>query len=95
MELFEWSTLATFSGSLTMVIIITQFTKGIKFINNIPTQLWSYIVSLIVLFPTYYFLGELNTANIVLVLFNGIVIALASNGGFEVLKNLLPEKIDN
>jgi hypothetical protein len=92
MEFFEWSTLATYSGSLTMVIVITQFTKGIKFIKNIPTQLWSYIVSLVVLFPTYYFLEKLNTENIVLVLFNGIIIALASNGGFEFLKNILPEK---
>jgi hypothetical protein len=92
MDFFEWSTLATFSGSLTMVVVITQFTKNIKYIKNIPTQLWSYIVSLAVLFPTYYFMGKLNTTNIVLVLFNGIVVALAANGGFEALKNILPNK---
>ncbi len=92
MDFFEWSTLATFSGSLTMVVVITQFTKSIKYIKNIPTQLWSYIVSLAVLFPTYYFMGKLNTTNIVLVLFNGIVVALAANGGFEALKNIMPNQ---
>ena len=92
MDFFEWSTLATFSGSLTMVVVITQFTKSIKYIKNIPTQHWSYIVSLAVLFPTYYFMGKLNTTNIVLVLFKGIVVALAANGGFEALKNILPNQ---
>ena len=93
MDFFEWSTLATYSGSLAMVIIITQFTKGIKYIKSIPTQLWSYFVALAVLFSAYYFTSQLDASNAVLLLFNGVVIALAANGGFETLKKIFPDKL--
>lgn len=91
MELVEWPMLATYTGALTMVVVITQFTKGLKYIEKLPTQVWSYIVSLCVLYPAYFFTGQLNVSNAVLIVFNGMLVALASNGGFDALKKVFPK----
>ena len=49
MEFVTWEMLATYAGALAMVLIVTQFTKNLSFIAKIPTQVWSYIVALLVL----------------------------------------------
>jgi hypothetical protein len=90
MGFFTWEMLATHAGSLAMVLIITQFTKNLKFIAKIPTQIWSYIVALLVMYPANYFTGALTVGNAVLILFNGIIVALAANGGFEALSKMFP-----
>lgn len=90
MEFVSWSMLGTYAGALAMVITITQFTKEIKVIKKIPTQIWSYIISLSVLYPAYFFSGTLNISNAVLILFNGVIVALAANGGFEALEKAFP-----
>ena len=98
MEFVNWATLATNSGALTMVLIITQLTKDIPIIKKIPTQLFSYFVALIILYVSYYFTGQLNFSNSFLILFNGIIIALSANGGFTALNNAFPKlfkKSDN
>lgn len=90
MEFIDWTALATFAGALTMVLIITQFTKDLSFVKRIPTQIWSYVIALIILYPAYFFTGQLSLKNAVLILFNGVIIALAANGGFDVLKRSFP-----
>lgn len=55
MEFVSWTMLATFAGSLSMVLLITQLTKELKFIKKIPTQIWSYTIAIIILFPAYFF----------------------------------------
>lgn len=91
MEFVDWSTLATYAGALTMVLVITQITKKWGFIKKLPTQLWSYIISLAILYPAYFFTDQLTVSNAVLILFNGILLALASNGGFEALSRTFPQ----
>jgi len=95
MEFLEWSALATCAGSLVMVVIITQLTKGLKFIDKLPTQVWSYIVSLCVLYPAHFFTGQLTVSNAVLILFNGMLVALASNGGFDAIKKAFPNLVQS
>ena len=90
MEFVTWEMLATYAGALTMVLIVTQFTKNLSFIAKIPTQVWSYIVALLVLYPANYFIGALTIETAVLILFNGIIVALAANGGFEALSKMFP-----
>lgn len=91
MEFVSWSILGTYAGALMMVAVITQFTKGFKIIKKIPTQLWSYLIALIILYPAYYFTGQLNLSNAVLIIFNAMIVALAANGGFAALKRSFPE----
>lgn len=90
MAFFEWSALATYAGALAMVIIVTQVTKTLDYIKNIPTQLWSYIIALATLYPAYYFTGQLTFSNAVLIIFNAMIVALAANGGFEALCKTFP-----
>lgn len=90
MEFFNWSTLATYAGALAMVIVMTEVTKTLDYIKNIPTQLWSYVIALAVLYPAYYFTGQLTLSAAVLIIFNGMIVALAANGGFEALRKTFP-----
>ena len=90
MAFFGWSALATYAGALAMVLIVTQVTKNLDYIKNIPTQLWSYIIALAVLYPAYYFTGQLTVSAAVLIIFNGMIVALAANGGFEALCKAFP-----
>ena len=94
MEFYDWTTLASYAGSLGMVLIITQFTKEIKIIKRIPTQLWSYIVAVFILSISYYFTGRLNWSNAVLIMFNAMVVALSANGGFEFVSKTFPGLFD-
>lgn len=83
MEFVSWELLGTFAGAMAMVGIITQLTKNVKFISSIPTQLWSYIVSLVVMYCANFFLGTLDASNAVLILFNAGLVSLGANGGYE------------
>ncbi|MGN1095048.1 MAG: hypothetical protein ACI4QR_01530 [Eubacteriales bacterium] len=91
MEFLDWSFMATYSGSLVMVLVITQITKNLGFVKKIPTQLWSYVIAIAVLICAYLFTGKLTLSNIVLILFNGMLVALSANGGFEALSKTFPQ----
>ena len=85
MEFVTWELLGTYAGAMAMVGVITQLTKNNKFISKIPTQLWSYIIALAVMFCSSYFLGHLTASNAVLTIFNSALVSLGSNGGYESL----------
>lgn len=82
-EFVTWQILASYGGALLMVSLITQFVKGLSFTKNIPTQVVSYILALIVLIPATFFTSGLTVNNLLLTLFNAIVVSLAANGGFS------------
>lgn len=92
MEFVTWAVLATYAGALAMVGFLTQLTKGLGFVKMIPTQLWSYILALAVMFPAYWFTGQLTADSAVLVLFNAAVVSLAANGGFDAVKRVAGQK---
>lgn len=86
MEFVTWAGLSTYAGALAMVMLIVQFTKGITIIDRLPTQVWSYIVALVVLLLANFFTGELNAETAVLIIFNAAIVALAANGGYTAIK---------
>lgn len=90
MEFVSWGVLSSQAGSLAMVVVITQFTKNIKFISKIPTQLWSFFVALAVIYPAYYFTGKLSSANAFLVPLNAVITSLSASGGFSALNRAFP-----
>lgn len=89
MQFVNWNMLATYAGALAMVMIITQFTKGLKLIEKVPTQVWSYVVALAILYPAYFFTGQLTLETAILILFNAVIVALAANGGYDALNKAL------
>lgn len=88
MEFVTWAGLSTYAGALAMVMLIVQFTKGIVIIDRLPTQVWSYIVALVVLYAANFFTGKLTIDNAVLILFNAAIVALAANGGYTAIKKI-------
>ena len=88
MEFVSWTMLATFAGSLSMVLLITQLTKEIGFIKRIPTQIWSYMITVAILFPAYFFTNQLTLETAILIPFNAVMVALAANGGFDALEKI-------
>ena len=91
-DFLNWDILATYTGALTMVGFLTQLTKNIPFIKKIPTQIWSYILSLIIIFPATIFSSGLTLSSAVLIFFNSAIVSLASNGGFDALKKFIDKK---
>lgn len=85
-EFTTWANLATYGGALAMVLVATQLTKD--FTKRIPTQLWSYILALVILLAATYFTGALTVESGALLPFNAAVVSLAANGGFEAVKRI-------
>lgn len=92
MEFVSWELLGTYAGAMAMVGLLTQLTKNIKFISAIPTQLWSYILALAVMYSSSYFLGQLTMSNAILVLFNSVLVSLGANGGYEGIMRAFAKK---
>jgi hypothetical protein len=88
LEFVSWETLATSAGALAFVLALTQFTKGWPLIAKLPTQVWSWIIALVGMYPAYYFTGQLTPEAAFLIPFNAALVALAANGGFEGIKRL-------
>ena len=82
-EFFTWTILATYAGATAAVGLITQLFKGVGFIDRMPTRIFSYIVSLVVLLAATFFTGGLTLESGVLCVVNAVVVSLASNGAFD------------
>ena len=91
-DFLNWDILATYAGALAMVGILTQLTKNVSFIKKIPTQLWSYFLSLLVLFPATFFVYGLDVRSSILIFFNAAIVSLAANGGFDAVKKIVTER---
>lgn len=92
MEFVSWEILGTYAGAMAMVGVITQLTKGVKFISKIPTQLWSYVLALVVMYAANLFQGSLTWSNAVLILFNSALVSLGANGGYEGIARVFDSK---
>ena len=79
-EFFTWELLGTYAGAVLVATLITQFTKDWF---KMPTQLFSYIVAVVVLVASSIVGGNADFANIALCLVNGVVVSLASNGAYS------------
>lgn len=85
MEFFDWNLLGSFAGAVFAVSVLTQITKGMPLISRMPTQLWSYLLSLATLILAKVFTAGFRADALVLAIFNAALISLASNGGYEAL----------
>lgn len=81
-EFFTWAFLGTFAGAALATGLLTQFLKNL----NIPTQLLSYIIAIIVLLgATAATGGATNLFEWLLIPFNAVLVSLASNGAFSAI----------
>ena len=82
-EFFTWEMLATYAGAVLATALIVQLTKGIGFIDTIPTRIYSYAIAVIVLLLATFFTGTMSWSQGALCLINAVVVSLASNGAFD------------
>ena len=46
-------------------------------------------MALAILYPAYFFTGQLTLETAILILFNAVIVALAANGGYDALNKAL------
>lgn len=85
MEYLDWNMLGSFAGAVFAVGLITQITKNIPLIDKLPTQLWSYALSLAVLLLAEAFTDGLTLSGAMIALFNAAMVSLSANGGYQAL----------
>lgn len=91
MEMFTWDYLASAAGATAFVTIVTQLIKNAPVIKNVPTQLVSYIISLLVMFAASFFTGSLTAPEAALIPLNAVVVMLAANGAY----NTVSKKVES
>ena len=94
-EFFTWSILGTYAGAVLATSLITQLLKGIGFIDKIPTRIFSYIISFIVLLAANFFMGEFTLGSAALCLVNAVVVSLAANGAFDAVASKASKSADD
>lgn len=81
MEKFlTWDVLTTYASFVSIVFMVVEFTKELKFIKEIPTKYWSFFISFILLIITNIVMNSFNFIDIFLYLLTSISISLGSNG---------------
>ena len=93
-QFLTWEMLGTYSGTLGMVLILTQLTKGLPGIQRVPTQLYSYLIALIVMTVTAIFGGRTAASDFVLLIFNAAVVARSANGGYDAMVRVIEGKTE-
>lgn len=76
----SWDILTTYASFVTIVFMIVEFTKELKFVKKIKTKYWSFIVAFILLSITNLVLGTFEFVDLVLYALSGISISLGANG---------------
>lgn len=89
-EFMTWNYLGTFAGAVVATAMFTEFTKGVKFIDKLPTRFVSYIVAAIILLASAGFTGVVGISNYALCLLNAVVVALSANGVYDAANNVKP-----
>ena len=76
----SWDTLTTYASFVTIVFMVVEFTKGLKYIKKIPTKYRSFFIAFILLTITNIVMGTFRAVDIVIYLLTAISISLGSNG---------------
>jgi hypothetical protein len=83
---FSADMLMTYSGATLAVTLVTQFLKGIRWVDRLPTRVVSYFIALSIIIVSAFVRGGVRWHEIVLALVNAVVVALAANGAFDAVK---------
>ncbi len=89
---FNWEQLNTYAGATIAVILFVQFTKDLPGIKSIPTRVWAYIISAVLLvLSTLFTVSPITPAVILLCFINSVIVAMAAIGGYDVTHNIKTE----
>ena len=75
-----WDALMNYTSFITIVYMVVEFTKELKFIKKIPTMYWSFFVSVGLLVITNVAVNTFELKSLPLYILSSIGISLGSNG---------------
>lgn len=75
-----WDVLTTYASFVTIVYMVVEFTKGLKYIKKIPTKYWSFFIAFLLLTITNLAMKTFKLVDIVIYILTAISISLGSNG---------------
>lgn len=83
-----WDSLTTFTGCVAIVGVTVQFTKTLvdKYVK-MPTQLYTYLVALLILIATDCVVGPRTFENFVLDVLDAILVSLSANGAYHLFSD--------
>lgn len=84
-EFVTWGILGTYAGAVSITAIITQFLKRLSFMKKVDSQLLSYVIALAILEASTIFASGFAWEVAAICLVNAFVVALASNGVYDVM----------
>ena len=86
---FTWADLVSYAGATLAVMVIVQFTKELPGIVKIPTRLWAYILSAVILIlGTVFTVSPIAPQDILLCLINAVLVAMAAIGGYHAVADV-------
>ena len=83
---FNTDMLLTYSGATLAVTLITQFLKGIRWVDGLPTRVVSYVIALIIMLGGSLAYGASRWQELLLIPVNAVVVALAANGSYDAVR---------
>ena len=75
-----WDVLTTYTSFVTVIYMLVEFTKELKYINKIPTKYWSFFIAFVLLIITNIVMGTFKFVDIILYMLTAVSISLGSNG---------------
>lgn len=79
-QFITWDILTTYATFVTIVFMVVEFTKELKWISKINTKYWSFIVAFVLLTITNVVMKNFKWVDIVLYALSSISISLGANG---------------
>lgn len=79
-EFITWDVLMTYASFVTIVYMVVEFTKDLKFIKKIKTKYWSFLIAFILLTIVNAVTGTFKLVDLVLYALSSMTISLGANG---------------
>lgn len=75
-----WDVLKTYASFVSIVFMVVEFTKNLKFIKKIPTRYWSFLIAFFLLIIVNAVMGTFKLVDVILYALTSISISLGANG---------------
>lgn len=79
-EFINWEILTTYATFVTVVFMVVEFIKELKYVKKIKTKYVSFLVAFILLTITNFALHTFHVLDITLYILSAISISLGANG---------------
>lgn len=79
-QFISWDILTTYATFVTIVFMVVEFIKELKYVKKIRTKYVSFVVAFLLLCVTNAVLGNFKLVDVLLYVLTSISISLGSNG---------------